>query len=110
MKKLLFLVVFLPLCVHASVQKNNLFNKIALCESGNYELAKNPKSSASGRFQFIKSTWKHYGIELWGDTWIERDVFDYNDNSELAYYVFTKYGTGDWLESKYCWNKLAVDG
>lgn len=86
-----------------SVSKNNLFNKIALCESGNTEDAKNPKSSASGRFQFIKSTWEHYGRELWSEDYSKKNVFDYNDNSELAWYVFDKYGVGDWQESKSCW-------
>lgn len=79
--------------------------EIALCESKNDPLAKNVTSSASGRFQFLKSTWKHYGQELWGDEWSIKNIFDYNDNTELAWYVYDTYGLKDWDSSKYCWDK-----
>lgn len=39
------------------------FDKIASLESGNDPIAKNPKSSAKGRYQFIDSTAKQYGID-----------------------------------------------
>lgn len=86
------------------VKRDILFERIALCESNNIATAKNKGSTASGRFQFIKSTWNHYGKELWGDKLAEKDVFDYEDNTELALYVYTKYGTNDWNESKPCWS------
>lgn len=78
---------------------------IAECESGNNAKAKNPNSSASGRFQFIKSSWEYYGKKLWGDEWVNKDVFNWQDNTELAIYVYNKNGTSDWLESKPCWSK-----
>lgn len=89
----------------ASIEKNNLFNRIAMCESGEIVTAKNPNSTAKGRFQFLDSSWKYYGKQLWGDEWINKNVFSYDDNTELAWYVFGKNGTADWLESKNCWGK-----
>lgn len=83
---------------------NNTFNRIALCESGGDMHAKSPYSSASGEFQFIWSSWNHYGKELWGYEFYEKNIWS-NDNRELAWYVFTKYGTKDWSESKSCWSK-----
>lgn len=38
------------------------FTQLAMVESSNNPLAKNPKSSAKGRFQFIDETAKQYGI------------------------------------------------
>lgn len=82
-----------------------LLYEIGRCESGHNLKAKNPNSSAKGEYQFIKSSWKHYGLELWGEDWINKDIFS-KDNEELAIYVFNKYGTKDWLESKSCWSKI----
>lgn len=81
--------------------------RIGQCESGHNLNAKNPNSSASGEYQFIKSSWKHYGKELWGDEWINKDIFS-KDNEELAIYVYNKNGTKDWLESKSCWGKIEL--
>lgn len=41
---------------------NAYLEKLAQVESGNNPLAKNPKSTAKGRFQFINDTAKQYGI------------------------------------------------
>lgn len=85
--------------------KDPLFERIAECESGFRLNAKNPNSSASGEFQFIKSTWEFYGRKYWGDDWINKDVFS-EDNRELAWYVYTHYGTRDWEadpKSYNCW-------
>lgn len=90
---------------NVATAKVNLFNKIASCESGNDPHAKSRTSSASGRFQFLWGTWNHYGKELWGGEFYQKNVWDYNDNTELAWYVYTKYGTSDWNESKSCWSK-----
>lgn len=80
--------------------------KIAQCESGNRADAKNPTSSASGRFQFIKSSWEYYGKKLWGDEWVNKDVFNFKDNTDLALYVYKLNGVKDWEESRECWSKL----
>lgn len=79
-----------------------LMERIALCESQNDPTAKNSRSSASGRFQFLKSSWEAYGRELWGST-EGKDIFSEKDNTELAYFVYEKYGTSPWESSRYCW-------
>lgn len=81
---------------------DELFERIAWCESKNDPRARNGASSASGRFQFLESSWEYYGTELWGST-KGRDVFSYKDNTQLASYVYRKYGTDPWLDSKSCW-------
>lgn len=75
---------------------------IAECESGNNALAKNPSSTASGRFQFLSSSWKYYGQKLWGDEWVNKDVFDWDDNTELAIYAYKQSGATPWLASVHC--------
>lgn len=82
--------------------RDSVIERIALCESQNNALAKNPRSTASGRFQFLKGSWKYYGEMKWGS--LEgRDVFDYEDNTELAYWVAENYGLSPWYASKHCW-------
>lgn len=86
--------------------------RIAYCESGDAlhplgnALAKNPDSSASGRFQFIRSTWEHYAPMLWGKDWIKHDVINWDDNTSLAIYVYESYGLADWSASRGCWFKI----
>lgn len=125
MKKLILICSLIPLFVNAQTLGESIYiepiivtpsvrpkiesgstilEKIALCESSNNPLAKNPLSSAKGRFQFLDSTWEYYGKKLWGDDWINKNVLDWNDNTELANYAFELNGTVDWLESAYCWN------
>lgn len=85
---------------------NPVLENIGKCESNNNPKAKNPNSSASGRFQFIKSSWEYYGKQLWGDELKNKDVFEWDDNTELAEYVYSKNGTKDWESSKLCWSKI----
>ena len=88
--------------------------KIAECESGDpakktkeqIANAKNPLSSASGRFQFIASTWEHYGRLKWGADFEKKNVFSYDDNTELAYFVWTLNGYTDWEVSRECWQPI----
>lgn len=88
------------------VERNNVFNRIALCESGGDLRAKNKYSTASGEFQFTWGTWHRYGIELWGDDFYVKNIWS-EDNRELAWYVYTKYGTRDWESSRSCWSKVS---
>lgn len=86
-------------------QGYEILEKVALCESNNIATAKNPKSSAKGRFQFLDSSWKYYGQKLWGDKWKEKNVLDYDDSTELAMYVYSINKLRDWEASKNCWSK-----
>ncbi len=89
---------------------DKLFNAIGGCESvgnpfGKWDYhAKNKTSSASGVFQFINGSWYHYGREFWGEEFYEKNIWT-KDNVELAWYVYKKYGTRDWSESKSCWQQ-----
>ena len=78
----------------------DLFLKIAKCESGLNPNAKNKNSSASGLFQFLKSTWNKTITELKQPNW---DIFNPVHNAEAAAYLMSKDGTKHWLESFYCW-------
>jgi hypothetical protein len=89
--------------VPPQVMTSPLFERIATCESGGDLHAKNKYSSASGEFQFLWGTWNHYGREYWGDSFYEKNIWS-KDNRELAWYVFSKYGTRDWNASKKCWS------
>ncbi len=82
-----------------------LLEKIALCESSNNPLATNKKSSAKGLYQFLDSSWKFYGNQLWHEDIINKNVFDPEDSKELAVFVFEKYGSRPWSESSGCWSK-----
>lgn len=88
------------------VRTSPQFERIAYCESKNDAHAKNKYSTASGRFQFIHSSWYHYGLELWGDKFYEKNVWDYEDNTELAWYVYQKNGVRDWESSRKCWSNV----
>lgn len=104
---LLLLSIFLPIARAEAPDKDldipPILERIAMCESQNVETAKNPNSSASGRYQFIRSSWKYYGQKLWGDDWVNKDILDYWDNTELAIYTFSIEGTSPWNSSKSCW-------
>jgi len=80
------------------------FWKIAWCESRLKSYAKNPSSSASSLFQIINKSWNYYGEQYWGDDFINRDVFDPIDNTELAWYMYQKDGDRHWYPSKKCWS------
>lgn len=72
---------------------DKLFQAIAVCESQNNPEAKNPYSSATGRFQIIDSTWEWFGQKYWGDEFVKKDRKDWEDNSELAWALYD-YGRG----------------
>lgn len=76
---------------------SDLMLRIAKCESGFNPLSKNKGSTASGVYQFIKSTWVRYG---------EGSVFDPLANITAAVKLVKKNGTRDWLASSGCWAKI----
>lgn len=83
----------------------DLMKRIIKSESTNNPKVKNPESSASGCFQWISSSWNHYGKELWGDDFFEKNIWNPQDNADLAAYVINKYGTNDWNASRDKWSK-----
>ncbi len=83
---------------------------MAWCESHNNPRAKNAYSTASGRFQFLSGSWYYYGKQLWGDEFYDKSVWDYDDSTELALYVYKKNGVKDWSASSSCWMKPTNGG
>lgn len=74
----------------------DLMIKIAECESSLLPGAKNPSSSASSVFQFVKTTWAEN---------CKGDVFNADDNVRCAAMLIAQGKTSHWDESKACWNK-----
>lgn len=82
---------------HADKRKLNvpLMQRIAWCESAYNPQAKNKLSTASGVYQFLKSTWKNNKCQ--------GDVFNAEDNIICALDIIKQHGTSRWNESKKCW-------
>lgn len=59
------------------------YSRVASAESGGNSNAKNPNSSASGTFQFIKSTWNAV-VDKYGLGYSENDRFDKYKSKEVA--------------------------
>lgn len=79
-------------------EDKRLMRKIAECESGLVPTAKSKTSSASGIFQIISGTWKHFSCE--------GDPFNYIDNINCARNIYESVGgLGHWSESFSCWRK-----
>lgn len=78
--------------------------RISWCESRNILTAKNPNSTATGKYQFLKGSWEYYGKKLWG-TLEGKSIFSEKDQDELALYVVSINGFKDWDASKHCWSK-----
>lgn len=78
-----------------------LFLRIAICESGLKEDAQNPRSTASGIFQFINSTFFNYALAYGLPT---DDKNDPMVQAELAARMIADGGLSHWSESKSCWN------
>lgn len=79
--------------------------QIAWCESQFIEYAKNPKSSATGVYQFINGTWQYYGEKIWGDEFSNRNRLNYQDNVDLALEIISQTGISDWTASASCHQK-----
>lgn len=87
-----------------SVDLPEIASKVATCESGDgqgaYSLtAKNPNSSASGKYQFIDSTWEWV-------TDLPAPASDYPEHvQDQAFVDLWDDGAGasHWQPSEYCW-------
>ena len=75
-----------------------LARTIAHCESGLRFDAKNPGSTASGVFQYIRGTWANTPEGKAGES-----VFNAEANVKAAVRHLAKKGTSPWNESKHCW-------
>lgn len=76
---------------------------IVRCESSFRPGVKNPNSTASGLFQFIRGTWKGSLKQM--DLPAELDVFDGDANIMVGLWLLEKEGTRPWNASKHCWSK-----
>lgn len=84
-----------------------VFDAIIKCESGGNPKAKNPRSSASGLFQFIDSTWRAYGGLEFAPTAAQATVAEQYIVAERAY---ASEGTRPWNASRGCWKGPSLPG
>jgi len=75
--------------------------RIADAESSYNPNAKNPKSTASGLYQFIKSTWQST-LKRMDREWVS--PFDADTNIEAAIYLLAQGELHHWNASKNKWN------
>ena len=78
---------------------------VALCESRLDPGAKNPNSTASGIFQFIRSTWKSTLERM--KLPVNLDVFDADVNIRVGVWLMKQDGAmTHWYPSADCWKKI----
>lgn len=78
---------------------------IAWCESRFRSDAKNPNSTATGVFQFIRGSWQYYGERIYGKEFEFKSPTNPVDNIDLALTIMSERGYTDWTASSHCWNK-----
>ena len=78
----------------------DLFLRIAKCESGFKADAQNKTSTASGIFQFLTSTFTQQA-EAHGLLWTDKN--DAETQAELAAHMIAEGGLRHWNESRACW-------
>lgn len=86
---------------NASTLPQGVLDEIARCESGGSYTAQNPSSSASGKYQFIDSTWRAYR----GSSSAARAKDASPAEQEAAAQrLYAAQGTTPWNASKSCWS------
>lgn len=84
------------------IQLPAIMLRIKTCESGgNYE-AQNKRSTASGAFQFLDSTWAGYG------GYAKARLAPPRIQDEFALLTYQRSGTRPWNASKGCWARTAA--
>lgn len=73
--------------------------RIAWCESKNSYTAQNPTSTASGRWQFLKSTWNRFM------GYSEAYLAPPHIQDLKARQVLNAQGTRPWNASRHCWSR-----
>lgn len=72
--------------------------RIARCESGFNQYAKNPGSTAKGIYQFIDGTWRSNCLK-------DGNVYNFVDNINCFWKVYKDQGDRPWKSSEKCWSK-----
>jgi hypothetical protein len=100
-----------PRVVQVITEKNMEFpvlDRIAKCESGNNQLAKNGQvvvhvnkngSVDVGAMQINLSVWGQKATDLGYNLMVGKD------NRAFALFIYQNYGTDSWSSSENCWNK-----
>ena len=71
---------------------NDFFNRLGQAESSGRATVVNPKSGASGIYQFTSQTWKD-AVKQAGKNYTLQDRFDPEKSKEIASFLFNKEGT-----------------
>lgn len=74
--------------------------RIAQCESGFNQYAKNKSSTASGVYQWLSSSWRSQPASEGGTV----SVFDAEANIKAAVWLIANGKTSPWNASRSCWN------
>jgi Transglycosylase-like domain. len=78
--------------------------RVARCESGGRYDARNPRSSASGRYQALRSTWGGYGG--YPEAWMAPPDVQEAHAAEL----YAQRGLRPWRASRSCWARTPAGG
>lgn len=85
--------------IHPQFSWNVVKEHIAFCESGGRYNARNKRSTASGKYQFLNSTWAgRYGVK-------KAYLATPEQQEEAASELFNVKGLKPWKSSHRCWEK-----
>lgn len=75
--------------------------RVARCESGFNQFAKNRSSTASGVYQWLASSWRNQPASVNGTV----SVFDAEANIRAAVWLIAHNKISPWNASKHCWKQ-----
>lgn len=86
----------------ASEPGTSILETIAQCESGNQNISTRGRSTASGFFQILDSTWRSFG----GQQFATRAIHASREEQlTVAQRILAGQGIGAWNPSRSCWSK-----